>query len=87
MEHKIHWGGGLRNATTVWTPGYPCCCSGRRAEMIKYKGSLTTDPDKITCKMCANMVRRYSMKRKKDKDENLRGDPTGCRDEADGQSR
>jgi len=38
--------------------GWPCCCSGIQAELIKEEGFLTNDPKEVTCKRClANMKR------------------------------
>ena len=58
QEKKIHWGGGLKLPKTRWLAGWPCCCSGRRAEKIAEEGALTRDREKVTCKIClANMAK------------------------------
>ena len=55
---KMHWAGGaiLKRGNSV--PGYPCCCSGDRAEAIKRRDEQTYDRDKVTCKRCLEILDR-----------------------------
>jgi len=60
QEKKIHWGGGIttekKNNLTKYLPGFPCCCSGYRAEFIKAKNYLTTDIKNVTCQNCLRLI-------------------------------
>lgn len=60
-KNKIHWSGGTRlhgrnKSLTKTLAGYPCCCSGYRAELIKARNDLTTDIEKVTCKSCLKLI-------------------------------
>lgn len=60
---KIHWGGetsiiNKRGALIKTLSGFPCCCSGYRAELVKARGDLTTDPEKVTCTNCIKRLER-----------------------------
>jgi hypothetical protein len=51
-----HYIGGLswtvRGIRTTILPGWAACCSGKRAEIIRLNGNGTTEPRKVTCKLC-----------------------------------
>lgn len=59
---RIHFSGGLAvlemQAVTYYAPGYPCCCSGDRAEAIAASGNQSDNMDKVTCERCLANIRR-----------------------------
>ena len=59
---KVHWGGGLKitgKRITKMLAGWPCCCSGRRAEKIREEGNLELHHvSLVTCKACINLLRK-----------------------------
>lgn len=59
----VHYGGGIRTKLTRWIAGWPCCCSGERAEKIKKEGFMSWDRGEVTCKAClANMAKEREEK-------------------------
>lgn len=54
----IHWAGGVRHAHGTWLPGWPCCCSGDRAERIAAAGNQSRCPSEVTCRRCLATMRR-----------------------------
>lgn len=58
-QHKImHWAGGVWHNRGTCLPGWPCCCSGERAEKIGAAGAQTRIPHLVTCKRCIATMRR-----------------------------
>jgi len=53
-----HYGGGLIVGSTTWASGWPCCCSGRRAEAIRANDNLTADRAEVDCEACLRQLRR-----------------------------
>ena len=65
----IHWAGGCRvpygkTGITVCLAGWPCCCSGDRAERIRRQGLQTDEVDQVTCKACRKMLERAAVGRR-----------------------
>lgn len=58
-----HYEGGMTIGTTTWLPGWPCCCSGRRAEAIRAAGNLTSDRGRVDCRACLRQLRRHEASR------------------------
>ena len=57
-SRKIHWGGGIGDNSKAKNParGWPVCCSGYRAELIKAKKHLTENIKEVTCENCLRIV-------------------------------
>lgn len=53
---KMHWGGGIRLPCKRMLPGWPCCCSGKRADRITNNGRITYDPKQVTCLLCQKIM-------------------------------
>lgn len=64
-DRLIHYSGGvlfasgrdLRGCTTM-LPGWPACCSGRRAEAIAAAGEQSTEIAQVTCLRCRHLWQR-----------------------------
>lgn len=54
----MHYSGGLFVGDTTWLPGWPCCCSGRRAFAVQKRGNQTDDVSKVDCKACKRQIQR-----------------------------
>jgi hypothetical protein len=53
MIRTVHFLGGVRTARVRWERGWPCCCSGKRAEAIAADPARSTlRPWAVTCKGC-----------------------------------
>ena len=48
----VHWAGGIIHDGGYMLAGWPCCCSGSRAEAIKRAGNQTIEASRVTCKRC-----------------------------------
>jgi hypothetical protein len=54
----VHWIGGVDYDGRLWLPGYPCCCTGKRAQNISRGRHRTTVPALVTCKLCLREMRK-----------------------------
>lgn len=59
----VHYSGGVLYCTgaqgcTEMLPGWPACCSGRRAEKIAAAGEQSTDIARVTCPRCRDLWQR-----------------------------
>jgi hypothetical protein len=62
---KVHWAGGLRLPKQRMLRGWPCCCSGERAEVIRQFGLMNAhEPEQVTCKRCQALLRKAGLLRK-----------------------
>lgn len=64
-EPTIHYAGGIlycsgrdRRGSTRMLPGWPACCSGRRAEKIAAAGEQSMDIARVTCARCRALWQR-----------------------------
>ena len=48
----IHYSGGVQTSRGEWLPGWPCCCSGDKAEAIGNAGNQSRLPHRVTCAAC-----------------------------------
>lgn len=58
MSKRTHWEGGIRYARGTRLPGWPCCCSGDRAEQIAERGEQTANPAGVDCARCLRLMRQ-----------------------------
>jgi len=59
MRYSKHWMGGVRTKWRVCLSGWPCCCSGDKADEIrKNPDRITWVRSKVTCKACLALLRR-----------------------------
>ena len=52
----LHWEGGIRYPRGTRLPGWPCCCSGERAERIAEARQQTAQPRDVTCRACLRLM-------------------------------
>jgi len=52
----MHWEGGIRYARGTRLPGWPCCCSGDRAERIAADKQQTARAEDVTCRACLRLM-------------------------------
>lgn len=53
---KIHYSGGIVYSNGNRLPGWPCCCSGERANRIRQEGIQSNFINNVTCKVCLRML-------------------------------
>ena len=53
---RVHWEGGIRYPRGTRLPGWPCCCSGDKAESIAASGNQSARPTDVTCRPCLRLM-------------------------------
>ena len=53
----MHYSGGVQTSRGEWLSGWPCCCSGDKAEAIEAHGNQTSRHDDVTCAACRRRMK------------------------------